>query len=231
MGKHVIDWSEEFAELPRLVKDSIFQKSVTRTFSNNGIIYFQEDDATSFHFVISGHVRLSYLMEDGTAILYTIVPPGHSFGELGVFDRGQYPDTASAIGKTQILSVKADTASLVDRCGGQLQNALSKLIAKRYRTYIDVTKSLYLKSLQARLAQSLLRLVDSLGETAIYHGKEVACLGSAVNQSDLGSMARGTRGNINRTLKGWEMNNWIAIENRKIIILDRQSIIDLTFDD
>lgn len=231
MGKHVIDWSEEFAELPRPVKDSIVQKSVTRTFSNNGIIYFQEDDATSFHFVISGHVRLSYLMEDGTAILYTIVPPGHSFGELGVFDGGQYPDTASAIGKTQILSVKADFNNATDRCGGQLQNALSKLIAKRYRTYIDVTKSLYLKSLQARLAQSLLRLVDSLGEKAIYHGKEVACLGSAVNQSDLGSMARGTRGNINRMLKGWEVNNWIAIENRKILILDRDSILDLTFDD
>lgn len=231
MGQHVIDWSDEFATLSRPVKNSIVQRSVTRTFSNNGIIYFQEDDATSFHFVVSGHVRLSYLMEDGTAILYTIVPPGHSFGELGVFDNGQYHDTASAIGKTQILSVKADVNSVSDTCGGQLQNALSKLIAKRYRTYIDVTKSLFLKSLQARLAQSLLRLVDSLGETATYQGSAVACLGSAVNQSDLGSMARGTRGNINRTLKGWETNNWIAIENRKILILDRQAILNLTYDE
>ncbi|MEL6681601.1 MAG: Crp/Fnr family transcriptional regulator [Pseudomonadota bacterium] len=231
MGKHVIDWSDEFSELPGPVKESIFSKSVTRTFSNNGIIYLQEDEATSFHFVISGHVRLSYLMEDGTAILYTVVPPGHSFGELGVFDGGQYPDTASAIGPTKILSVKASAAADAGRNHGQLQAALSKLIAKRYRAYIDVTKGLYLKSLQARLAQSLLRLVDSLGETAIYRGERVACLGSAVNQSDLGSMARGTRGNINRTLKGWELNNWIAIESRKILILDRQAILDLTFDD
>ncbi|MEL7389573.1 MAG: Crp/Fnr family transcriptional regulator [Pseudomonadota bacterium] len=231
MGKHVINWSEEFADLPRPVMDSIVQKSVIRTFSNNSIIYFQEDDATSFHFVISGHVRLSYLMEDGTAILYTIVPPGHSFGELGVLDQGQYPDTASAIGTTQILSVKADLNGGSHNYSSQLETALGRLIAKRYRTYIDVTKGLYLKTLQARLAQSLLRLVDSLGEKAKYQGREVACLGPAVNQSDLGSMARGTRGNINRTLKGWELNDWVAIENRRILILDRQAIQNLTYDE
>ncbi len=227
----MIQWSEEFSDLPPQAKETIVQKSAVRTFSNNGIIYLQEDDATSFHFVVSGYVRLSYLMEDGTAILYTVVPPGHSFGELGVFDQGYYPDTASAIGNTRILSVKADFTTQSNMYGGQLQNALSKLIAKRYRTYIDVTKSLYLNNLPARLAQSLLRLVDSLGERAIHEGRDVPCLGSAVNQSDLGSMARGTRGNINRTLKSWERNNWIAIQNRKILILNRTSIENLTLDD
>jgi len=227
----LIQWSEEFSDLPQQAKETIVQKSAVRTFSNNGIIYLQEDDATSFHFVVSGYVRLSYLMEDGTAILYTVVPPGHSFGELGVFDQGYYPDTASAIGNTRILSVKADFTTQSNMYGGQLQNALSKLIAKRYRTYIDVTKSLYLNNLPARLAQSLLRLVDSLGERAIHEGRDVPCLGSAVNQSDLGSMARGTRGNINRTLKSWERNNWIAIQNRKILILNRTSIENLTLDD
>ncbi len=231
MGNHVINWSEEFADLPTPVKDSIVQKSVVRTFSNNSIIYFQEDDATSFYFVVSGYVRLSYLMEDGTAILYTIVPSGHSFGELGVLDQGQYPDTASAIGTTQILSVKVDLNGSAHNYSDKLKIALGRLVAKRYRTYIDVTKGLYLKSLQARLAQSLLRLVDSLGEKALYEGRELACLGPAINQSDLGSMARGTRGNINRTLKGWEAKKWIAIENRRTFILDRQSILNLTFDE
>ncbi len=227
----MLKWSEEFEALPKQAKEMIVQRSATRTFSNNNIIYLQEDDATSFYFVLSGHVRLSYIMEDGSAILYTVVPAGQSFGELGVFDRGTYTDTASAIGDVRVLSVRTELFEKATMFKQDLQSALSRLIAKRYRTYIEVTKSLYLNNLPARLAQSLLRLVDDLGETEDYEGVRVPCLGSAVNQSDLGSMARGTRGNVNRTLKSWEREGWIAVENRRVFVLDRYPLEGLALDE
>ena len=231
MGKSILNWADEFVDLPCQVKDAIARRSIVRTYSNNSVIYLQEDDAKSIHFVVSGYVRLSYLMEDGTAILYSIVPPGHSFGELAVLDRGRYPDTASAVGTTQVLSAKPELIGGNYSGHDEVQVALSKLVMKRYRTYIDATKGLFLKTLQARLALSLLRLVDTLAETTKYCGAQKMCLGPSVNQSDLGAMARGTRGNINRILKSWQSNNWIAIERRKIIILDRQSLLDLTYED
>ncbi|MEM8837992.1 MAG: Crp/Fnr family transcriptional regulator [Pseudomonadota bacterium] len=227
----MINWSPEFQGLDQTTKDLLLRQSTRRTFSNNGIIYVQEDDADRFYFVESGYVRLSYLMEDGTAILYAIVPPGQSFGELGVFDQSYYPDTASSIGEATVVGVRSDLFHDDHHQKSVLMDALGKLIAKRYRTYIDVTKSLYLSTLTARLAQSLLRLIDSLGETMNYEGRQVSFLGSSVTQSDLGAMARGTRGNVNRALKSWEREGWIVVKNRRIIVLRRRELEMLTIDE
>lgn len=193
-------------------------------YNKNSVIYLQEDKADKFYIVLSGYVRLSYIMEDGTAILYAIVPPGESFGELGVFDRSFYTDTASTIGNVSVLAVNADVFHTGDRCSQEIKFALSELIATRYRTYIDVTKNLYLTSLSARLAMSLLRLTESLGHTMEYKGRKVPYLGSMVTQSDLGAVARGTRGNVNRVLKSWERDGLIVAQDRKIIILDSEGL-------
>lgn len=216
----MIHWLPEHSELASKVKEVFLKSSVRQVFSNNGIIYLQEDPADTFYIVLSGYVRLSYLMEDGTAILYAIVPPGQSFGELGVFDRSVYTDTASAIGSVSVLAVRSEVFHSAASHGSELRSALSALIVDRYKTYIDVTKCLYFGSLSARLAMSLLRLVKSLGQKTEIKGRTCHYLGTMVTQSDLGAMARGTRGNVNRVLKKWERDGLILIQDRKIILLD-----------
>jgi len=216
----MIHWLPEHGELASKVKEAFLKYSIRHVYPKNGVIYLQEDDADKFYIVLSGHVRLSYIMEDGTAILYAIVPPGQSFGELGVFDRSVYTDTASAIGPVSVLAVRAEVFHSNVAHNEDLRSALSSLIVERYKTYIDVTKSLYLSTLSARLAMSLLRLVKSLGQTIDLDGKGYPYLGSVVTQSDLGAMARGTRGNVNRVLKKWERDGLILVKDRKIILLD-----------
>ena len=56
-------------------------------------------------------------------------------------------------------------------------------------------------------------------------------LGSIVTQTDLGLMARGSRGNINRVLKTWERAGWIAIEDRRTLILDRARLEGVATED
>ncbi|MEO9530051.1 Crp/Fnr family transcriptional regulator [Roseibium sp.] len=216
----MIHWLPENSELSPKIREAILKYSARNVYSKNGIVYFQEDKADKFYIVLSGYVRLSYIMEDGTAILYAIVPPGQSFGELGVFDRSVYTDTASAIGSVSVLAVSAGVFHSNVPFSTELREALSSLIVDRYRTYIDVTKSLYLSNLSARLAMSLLRLVNSLGQTIDLNGKSCPYLGSMVTQSDLGAMARGTRGNVNRVLKRWEREGLILVQDRKVILLD-----------
>ncbi|MEI2384495.1 Crp/Fnr family transcriptional regulator [Breoghania sp. JC706] len=220
----MLHWLPDYDDLTADVKSAIVKSSYKTVYNKNSVIYLQEDTADKFYIVLSGYVRLSYIMEDGTAILYAIVPPGESFGELGVFDRSLYTDTASTIGTVSVLVVNADVFHTRDSCGQEIRAALSDLIATRYRTYIDVTKSLYLTSLSARLALSLLRLTTSLGHTMEYKGRVVPYLGTMVTQSDLGAMARGTRGNVNRVLKSWERDGLIVAQDRKIIILDPEGL-------
>lgn len=223
----MMHWSADSPDFSSDSKDEILKYSKKSVFLQNSVIYLQEDVADRFFIVLSGYVRLSYIMEDGTAILYGIVPPGQSFGELGVFDRSVYMDTASAIGSVSLLSVRADVFHSDLNQSAELRSALSALIADRYKAYINVTKSLYLSNLSARLAVSLLRLAQSFDQTIEFAGKSYLHLGAMVTQSDLGAMARGTRGNVNRVLKKWERDGLILLQDRKIILLDPEELEQL----
>ena len=220
----MLHWFPENEKLAAKVKEIFLQYSTRQVIHNNGVLYLQEDKAEKFYIVMSGYVRLSYFMEDGSSILYAIVPPGQSFGELGVFDRSVYTDTATAIGSVCVLAVRADVFHINTPYQSELKAALSALLAERYKTYIDVTKCLYLGNLSARLAMSLLRLVKSLGQNMVIEGRTYQYLGPMVTQSDLGAMARGSRGNVNRLLKKWAEDGLILIQDRKIILLDRKEL-------
>ncbi|MEJ1160526.1 Crp/Fnr family transcriptional regulator [Prosthecomicrobium sp. N25] len=221
----------EFDQLGPDARAALQAAAIRRRYGHNAFIYIQEEEAEHLYVVRSGHVRLSYLMEDGSAVLYAILPAGESFGELGIFDGGVHCDMATAIGDTVVAAIPIGGFHHLAARHGEIGRALSRVVARRYRSYIDLTRILSLRSLPARLAQSLLRLADGLGTTAEHGGRRVPCVGSVVTQTDLGLMARGARGNVNRALKMWERAGWIALRDRSIILLDRPRLEALAIED
>lgn len=206
---------------------SLSVQATRRTVGHNQFVYFQDDPAEHIYFVQSGHVRLSYLMEDGSAILLDILPPGASFGEVSIFEDGPHCDMATAIGDTVIGALPLRTCrALADR-HPELNTALARLVSRRHRAYVEMTRSLSLRSLPARLAKGLLRLADTLGTVSLHEGRKVPSIGPIVTQTDLGLMARGARGNINRILKTWRESGWIGGGDRQILILNRTKLESL----
>ncbi len=227
----MVEWPLEFDELCDEAKSVLRCNSSFYVYKNNGIIYFQEDEVASLYIVLSGYVRLSYLIENGTVILYEVVPPRQSFGELGVFNGDYYLDTATAVGEVKVMAIHSRVFNMQNEFKSGFQNALRNLISRRCRVYAEITKNLHLNTLSARLAQSILRLAKSMNNKMEYNGRKVRYLGGMVTQSDLGSMARGTRGNVNRILKLWKREGWIAICNRRIIILKPLELENLVFEE
>src|SRR5882672_76898 len=164
--------SSEFARASDDAKSALIATSTRRAYANNEVIYLQEECAQNLYFVVSGHVRLSYVLDDGSAILYAILPAGDSFGELGVFDSGVHCDMAMGIGNTVVSSVSAKKFhALCDRFPA-LHESIGRLVARRYRSYIELTRIMSLKTLPGRLAQALLRLADGLGTVTNYCGRD-----------------------------------------------------------
>jgi CRP-like cAMP-binding protein len=216
--------SSEFARACDEAKRALLAALTRRTYANNEVVYLQEDEAQQLYFVVSGHIRLSYVMDDGSAILYAILPPGDSFGELGIFDGGVHCDMAMGIGNAVVGSVSARKFSALCERLPNLQKCIALLVAQRYRSYIELTRMMSIKTLQGRVAQALLWLADGLGTEAIHCGRKVPCVGPVVSQSDLGLMARGARNCVNRILKIWERAGWLAIKDRSILIVNRAAI-------
>jgi CRP/FNR family cyclic AMP-dependent transcriptional regulator len=223
--------TSEFGRIPDETKSALLAAVSRRAYANNEVVYLQDDEAGHLYFVVSGHVRLSYIMEDGSAVLFAILPPGESFGELGVFEGAAYCDMATAIGPCVVAGVPLKALRALGGRYPDINNALASLLARRYRSYINLTRNLSLKTLAARVAQSLLRLADELGTRTEFRGRDLPCVGTVVTQADLGLMARGARGNVNRALKTWERAGWIAIKDRSIVVIDRDKLENLSIEE
>jgi CRP/FNR family transcriptional regulator, cyclic AMP receptor protein len=216
--------SSEFAQASDDAKSALLAALTRRAYANNEVVYLQEEEAQHLYFVISGHIRLSYVMDDGSAILYAILPAGDSFGELGIFDGGVHCDMAMGIGNVVVGSIPAKKFSALCERFPVLHKCIALLVARRYRAYIELTRMMSIKTLQGRVAQALLWLADGLGTEALHCARKVPCVGPVVTQSDLGLMARGARGSVNRVLKTWERAGWLTIKDRAILIVDRPAL-------
>jgi CRP-like cAMP-binding protein len=222
---------ESFLDVEEEAVEHLVSSFFLKTYENNEVIYLQDDDTTNLYMVFDGYVRLSYLMEDGSAVLYAILGRGKLFGELGVFDGGQQCDMTMSVGSSTIGSMSTKRFRELCERFPTLHEGIAILIAQRFRSYIELTRIMSLRRLQSRASCALLRIVDTLDQCASYEGTLYPCLRPVVTQTDLAIMARGSRGNINRALKAWERAGWIILRNRMILIKDRPALEALAFED
>jgi CRP-like cAMP-binding protein len=130
----------EFARASDEAKNALITALSRRAYGNNEVVYLQEEAAEHLYFVISGHVRLSYVMDDGSAILYAILPPGDSFGELGIFDGGVHCDMAMGMGNTVVGSISLKKFDGLRQSFPDLHQRIALMVASRYRSYIELTR-------------------------------------------------------------------------------------------
>jgi CRP/FNR family transcriptional regulator, cyclic AMP receptor protein len=197
---------------------------VDYVYYRNELIYIQEDAADYLYIVISGYVRLSYILEDGDFVLLGIISQGDGFGELGVHEGGDHTETASALGDVCVARIRADAFRSGMASPTDIQRFLTHLLARRYRWYLHSTCNLSLNSLASRLSRVLLFLCKSLDRSITIDGQVYPCLPNIITQSDLGAMARGTRGNVNRLLKKWERLGWVGVQDRSLVLMRRSKL-------
>lgn len=202
-------------------------RGLRQQFPGNAVVYYQDDPTTHIYLLVRGYIRLSYISENGIVTLLSMATPGQSFGESGSLDSLPHCDTAFTVGTTEIMTL--DCASLRDgsETAADLERAMARIFARRWRSHVDFTRALYLPNLNLRLSHALLRLLDDMGNKIKFRGRMVDCLGPVITQRDLGSMARGTRENVNKTLRSWEEDGIIALEDRHILVLNREALEDV----
>lgn len=207
------------------------QIAVRRSFANGQTIHTQGDSARFLDVIVAGHVRLSYLMEDGSTVLHTIVPRGETFGEVGVLEQCSHLDMAVAAGPVTLTSLPTAALFALAAERAEIARALRLAAANRCRDYVALIRDLSLQSLPARLAQVLIRIADRIGTPVKHGGRPAHAIGAMVSQSDLALMARGSRGNVNRALQGWQRSGWVAVKDRSILVLDRAALAALALRD
>ncbi|HCN85067.1 MAG TPA: Crp/Fnr family transcriptional regulator [Sphingobacteriaceae bacterium] len=105
-------------------------------------IIFSEDEPCFFYNqLVSGKVRWVNIDDEGKECIHSIVEPGESFGELPLFDNGNYAATAIANEDSVIIRLRKPIFLELIKENREIHFAFTMLLAKRLRFKFLILKS------------------------------------------------------------------------------------------
>lgn len=119
-------------------------------------IIFMEGNCCNFYYqVVSGRVRWVNINDDGKEFIQTIIEAGECFGELPLFDDGDY--AASAIADTETILLRLHKSSFLQliRDNPDIHLSFTRLLASRVRFKFALLRSIALHSPEQKIATLL----------------------------------------------------------------------------
>jgi CRP/FNR family transcriptional regulator, nitrogen oxide reductase regulator len=186
-------------------------------FAAGDTITFSDDPAASLYVVASGQVKLLHHTLAGKDVLLDVLTPGEFFGNLSAQEGATYLETAIAQTDACILAIP--TAAFRAILGEHPAAALAvlDLTAQRLQSAQERVRQLSAYSVEQRIAVTLLRLAEKLGDE-----REVGWLiQTPLSRDDLAQMTGTTPESASRVMSQLQKDGLIASGRQWVAITDR----------
>jgi CRP/FNR family transcriptional regulator, cyclic AMP receptor protein len=175
------------------------------------------DPRSSMIVILQGAVRISALSADGREVSYAVLGAGEILGEISLLDGAERSADVTAIEDCVLLIVERAGFLGLIRKNPDLSLKLMGELCRRLRRSNLAVENLALLDLPSRIGKLLLGLPQVAGSA----GHRVTI---RLSQSDLATLAGGSREKINRQLRLWEKEGVIARDRGHIVILQPESL-------
>ena len=193
---------------------SLSRQFTRRHYRKGEIIFHKGDFGSTFHIINIGEVKLSIPSEEGGDVFLAYLGPGDFFGELALLDERPRSATATAENSTETLALEREDFLDFVKLYPDVAVSILAVLAQRIRNLNSQLESVILFKPQARLAQTLLKLVST-------HGSEIPAgwqISIPLTQPELAEMVRVTTGTIRRLLRDFREAGIVSIENQRYLI-------------
>ena len=209
-----------FSGLSTPLLEKIQAIALERPFNKGHLIFQEEDKGDGFYIVSTGKIKVFKLSVEGKEQILHIYGPGHTFGEVPVFEGKNFPASAMAIEDTSILFLPRDKfVNLITTTPALSMNMLADL-SKRLRAFTIQIENLSLKEVPARLAAYILTLS---GEQ-----KNENKVTLPISKAQLSNLIGTTPETISRILKKMADTQLIEVQTKDIFINDMEGLSELS---
>lgn len=182
------------------------------------LLFSEGDEALGFYVVGTGKVKIFKLSPEGKERILHIVHPGGTFAEAAIFGNGLYPAYAEPLEKSLLLFFpKKEFLELLHQHSQIAINMIGGL-SRFLRQFASQIEELTFKDVPARLARYLLDLA----------GDEAEKVTLPISKSQLASNLGTVSETLSRTFRKLSDDAIIDVQGKKIIILDRDRLEDLS---
>lgn len=204
-----------FHGLPRAQLEALASIAVLRRAPRGREIFQHGDPADGFYAVAQGKVKVFRANPLGKEQILHVFGPGESFGEIAVFERGEFPAGAQTLADSVLLFFPRKAFSEAIRKDPELAMNMMALLATRLRQLVRKVEEIGLKEVPGRLAAYLLALGLDQGGTDIRldipKGQIALSLGTIQET-------------LSRTLKRFAARGLIRMNGRDVALLDRDGL-------
>lgn len=185
----------------------------------NELVYCEGDKPTHMMIIESGKVKVYKEGVSSRAQIIRMLKPGEHFGYRAIIANENYNTNVSAVEATTIFLIKADIFMSILKhnnafCFRFLEELASDLGDSDART-VNLTQ----KHIRGRLAEALLTLKKNYGIEA-----DGATISIYLSREDLANLSNMTTSNAIRTLSNFANEQVIAMDGRKLKIIDEERL-------
>lgn len=193
----------------------LFRYAKVLAFRRGDAIFSRGDSGDRLYAVRSGTVRISISAPGGRGATFNLIGSNDIFGEIALLD-GQMR-TANAIAHTDCELLAIERRDFLPFLERQPKLALNfiQLLCERLRRTSEQVEHVMLSDLPGRLAKTILALSTKDGAP---NGTITA------TQREISEMVGATRESVNKELRRWAKQHWIAIQQGKIAVLDPDAL-------
>jgi CRP-like cAMP-binding protein len=207
-----------FSELPQHIQKALARVAVPRQFAEGQVIFIEGEPANWIYVIESGWVKASRMSPEGREQALLFLKKGDVFGDVAVLTNTPYPGTVVALEPVQVWTIeKSHILELIAR-HPELALAIIRSLGQRILYYIGLVEDLSLRSVEARLAHTLLKNAEYSNDRLLVKRRPWTTFDRMANR--LGTV----RDVLSRALRNLEEEGLLRVEKHAIILLDPEGL-------
>ncbi|WP_035782051.1 Crp/Fnr family transcriptional regulator [Arthrobacter sp. H14] len=208
-----------FADLTQDEIQAMDMMVPARHYRRGELVFSQSDPATALFILKTGRVRVFRLAEDGSALTMAILEPGAVFGEMLLVGQRMYDNYAEAIDDATICRLSAADVERFLLSDPRIAIRISRLLGEQVSLLEQRLTDLALRPLEARVASTLLKLVD----TTAHHGLSRAPV-IKLTHNQLAGLLGATREATSKAMSELSAKNVIRQSRGRVVVLEPNAL-------
>jgi CRP/FNR family transcriptional regulator, nitrogen oxide reductase regulator len=215
-----------FSSLSKTEIQQVNQSFTERGYQSGETIYYSGEHAERLYVVAAGKVKLLRHTYSGKDILLEVLKPGEFFGTLSTLGEENYSETAAALTSVCTLSIgSAEFRHILERFP-PVSVAVLDTLSSRLQEAQDMVHQLSAHTVEQRIAFTLLKLAEKLGER-----NDVGLLiQMPLSRDDLAMMVGTTTETASRVMSQLQKDGLIRSGRQWVSITDQDRLRTLSRD-
>jgi len=207
-----------FKDLPEEAMKALVDSALPRHFETGQVIYLEGEPAEYVYILERGWVKATRMTHEGREQGLHFLRPVEIFGETAVFTGTTYPATTTALEVSDVWMIPSEALLSTLKQFPDLALAVIHILSDRILNYIELVEDLSLRSVEARLASTLLRNAEIIEDQLIVLRREWTTFDEMAVR--LGTV----RDVLSRALKTLELEGYIQVDKQKIVIINPEEL-------